>query len=153
MTTLPAISPKESLPIGVPSEVRTGSSAPVFYREFCATRPIPLANSVRLESLLSEFESEPEMLVEMSQARRQLASTLYKDEPETLSALRLAAGLSQAQLAKLVETSQPHVARIERGVTDPGTEMIARIAHALNIDEITAFRAIRLQLSSRGEKK
>ena len=153
MTTLPAISPKESLLIGARSEVKTGSPAPVFYREFCAPRPVSLANTVGLESLLAEFESDPAMSEELAQARQQLAVTMYQDEPETLSALRLAAGLSQIQLAKLVETSQPHIARIERGTTDPGTEMIARIAKALNIDEVAAFRAVRLQLSTRGQQK
>ena len=153
MTTLPAISPKESLLIGARSEVKTGSPAPVFYCEFGAPRPVSLANTVSLESLLAEFESDPAMSEEMAQARRQLAVTMYQDEPETLSALRLAAGLSQVQLAKLVETSQPHIARIERGTTDPGTEMIARIAKALNVDEVAAFRAVRLQLSTRGMQK
>lgn len=151
MTTLPAISPKESLLIGARSEVKTGSPAPVLYREFSPSRPLSLANTVGLESLLAEFESDPAMSEDMAQARRQLATTIYQDEPETLSALRLAAGLSQAQLAKLVQTSQPHIARIERGTTDPGTEMIARIASALGIDEIIAFRAVRLQLSTRGQ--
>lgn len=150
MTTLPAISPKESLLIGARSEVKTGSPAPVIYREFSVPRPLPLADTVSLDDILAEFESDSEMANEMSAARRELATTMYQDEPDTLSALRLAAGLSQAQLADLAETSQPHIARIERGVTDPGTEMIARIARALNVDEIIAFRAVRLQRSTRG---
>lgn len=153
MTTLPAISPRESLPIGARSEIKTGSPAPVIYREFNTPRPMPVANATGLDSLLAEFEADAEMAEAMAQARQELAAEIYQDEPETLSALRMAAGLSQAQLAKLAETSQPHIARIERGVTDPGTDMIARIATALEIDEVRAFRAIRHQLSTRGQQR
>jgi predicted transcriptional regulator len=86
----------------------------------------------------------------MQQARKSLAETLYADEPETLSALRLAAGLSQAQLAEKAYTSQPHIARIERGQTDPGTDLIARIAAALGEDDMRVYRAIRNQLTTHG---
>lgn len=153
MTTLQALSPKESLLIGAHSEVRTGSPAPVIYREFSTPRPLPLANTVTLDSLLAEFEADPEMSVGMEAARRELAAVAYRDEPDTFSALRLAAGLSQSQLAKLAGTSQPHIARIERGVTDPGTDLIARISKALNVDEVRTFRAVRHQLSTRGQQK
>lgn len=81
-----------------------------------------------------------------------MAATLYADESETLSALRLAAGLSQAQLAARACTTQPYIAKIERGQTDPGTDIIARIAQALGVDEAHTFRVIRNQLVSRGQK-
>lgn len=87
----------------------------------------------------------------MQQARKRLADTFYADESETLSALRLAAGFSQAQLAEKALTSQPHIARIERGQTDPGTDLIARIAAALGIDDMRVYRAIRNQLATRGD--
>ena len=87
----------------------------------------------------------------MQQARKRLADTLYADESETLSALRLAAGFSQAQLAEKAATSQPHIARIERGQTDPVTDLIARIASALCIDDMRVYRAIRNQLATRGD--
>lgn len=92
------------------------------------------------------------MAAQMQQARRNLGALIYSDEPETLSALRLSAGLSQAKLAMLVGTSQPHVARIEGGQTDPGTDVIARIAIALGVDEPKAFSAIRLQRTRRGKE-
>lgn len=150
MMTSKAISPKESLPIGAPSNVQTGSPAPVIYREFAAPRPVPLADTVSLESLIARCAVDAPLSAEMSEARRQLAGSLYADAPASLSALRLEAGLSQAQLAERVETSQPHIARIERGVTDPGTETIARIARALEVDEVVIFRAVRRQLSTKG---
>lgn len=151
MTTTIATSPAESLPIGSTSIREASSSAQVIVCDFNAPRPLPLANTVSVESLVAEFESESEMKEQLAQARRSLSSTMYADEPETLSALRLAAGLSQAQLAHEVGTSQPHIARIERGQTDPSTDLIARIARALEIDEARAFRAIRKQLSTRSQ--
>lgn len=153
MTTTQAKSLNESLLIGGLSEVNTRSPAPIIYREFSPPRALPLENTVSLDSLLAEFETDLETADEMTLARKNLASEMYSDEPETLCALRLGAGLSQAQLAKLVETSQPHIARIEKGVTDPGTDIISRIALALGVDEVRAFRAVRLQLKTRGQQK
>lgn len=151
MTTLTANSQKESPPIGEVSSPAS-SRGKLFFAEFSAARPLPLPNTVSLDSLLSEFEAEPAMAAQMQQARRNLGALIYSDEPETLSALRLSAGLSQAKLAMLVGTSQPHVARIEGGQTDPGTDVIARIAIALGVDEPKAFSAIRLQRTRRGKE-
>jgi uncharacterized protein len=44
--------------------------------------------------------------------------------------LRLAAGLSQRALAQRAETSQPAVARYERGVATPSWETLQRLAAA-----------------------
>ncbi|MDN5752541.1 MAG: helix-turn-helix transcriptional regulator [Nitrosospira sp.] len=81
----------------------------------------------------------------MQNARRDLVDSLYGREPETLTVLRLMVGLSQARLAEMIGTSQPHIARIEGGRTDPGTEMIAKLARALAVNEQRAFAAIRQQ--------
>jgi len=100
---------------------------------------------------VKEAEADTNKAAYLQQARQRLAATLYADEPETLSALRLAAGYSQAQLADKAATSQPHIARIERGQTDPGTHTIARIATALGVDEMRVYRAIRKQLETRSD--
>ena len=150
MTTSTARLPVESWPIGAPSSPSASSPAPVLYREFSAPRPLPLPNTVSLESLIEEFEADHEMVDRMAEARRQMAATVYAGESETLNALRLAAGLSQAQLASKVATSQSHIARIEHGQNDPSTDLIARIAQALGIDEIKVFQAIRNQRANRG---
>lgn len=148
MTTSAAKSPKESLQIGETCN-QAASGDVVIYREFEAARALPLPNTVSLESVLEEFEADPGMAERMRNARREMALSAYADEPDTLSALRLAAGLSQKQLAELTETSQPHIARIEGGQTDPSTDVVARLARALEIDEATAFRAIRRQRLTR----
>lgn len=142
----------ESLPIGAPFSGAPSAplSAEIVYREFGVARPLPLANTTSLASLMGEFEADQVMSGHLAQARRNLATQLYSDEPETLSALRLAAGFSQAQLADRAETTQAHIARIEAGKTDPSTDTVARIAQALGVREELAFRAIRNQRDTRG---
>lgn len=51
----------------------------------------------------------------------------------TLSALRTAAGLSQAQLAKLVGVSQATVSRWEAGVMTPNADKLRSLARALGV--------------------
>jgi ribosome-binding protein aMBF1 (putative translation factor) len=43
-------------------------------------------------------------------------------------------GLSQRDLAKLLEMRQPQVARLERGDVNPGLETLMRLAGALDIE-------------------
>lgn len=140
----------ESLQIGGQSSPATTSNTTILYREFGAARPYPLANTRSITSVISEFEADTIDAAHLAEARRNLAATLYTDESETLSALRLNAGLSQTQLADRAGTHQPYIARIERGQTDPSTDMIARIAEALGLDEALTFRAIRNQRVTHG---
>jgi len=152
MTTLKAISTKGSLPIGEISSPST-SVGNIIFCEFTAQRPIPLPNTVSLDSLIQEGEADSIKAKYLSEARKELSKALYEEEPKTLSVLRLAAGLSQVQLAKLVGTSQPHLARIEQGKNDPGTDTIARIAKALDLNDLDVFQAIRNQLVATGVSK
>lgn len=132
--------------IGVISSVATAApAAEVIYREFGPTRPLPIANATSLQSLVDEFESEPEFASHLVEARRDLATTLYADEASTLTAIRLSAGLSQAKLAEGAGTTQPYIARIERGQLDPSTEMIDRLARALGQSPDRVFLAVREQ--------
>lgn len=50
-----------------------------------------------------------------------------------IARLRIEAGLTQAQLAELVGTKQPSIARLERGQTQPSFEFLSRIATALGM--------------------
>lgn len=149
MTTSRATSPGASLLIGAPSSPGT-NEAEVIQWAFHAPRPLPLPNTISLESLVDEFESDPAMALQMAEARQNLAPVLLDgDAPASMSGLRLSAGLSQQQLAQRVGTSQSHIARIERGNNDPTTDVVARIAHALGVAEDVAFTAIRGQRATR----
>jgi predicted transcriptional regulator len=46
--------------------------------------------------------------------------------------LRIARGLTQAQLAEMVGTQQPSIARLENGKSAPTLPFLKRIANALN---------------------
>ena len=48
-----------------------------------------------------------------------------------IAGLRIKAGLTQAQLAQLVGTKQPSIARLERGQTQPTIEFLRRLGAAL----------------------
>lgn len=150
MTTSTAKSLEEFLPTGTVSSPTASPTPVVVYHEFSVATRLPLPNTVSLGSLISKFESKTDMAARMALARQKLAADLYSDEPETLSTLRLASGLSQAQLATRASTTQPYIAKIEAGRADPSTDMIARIAQALGVDETLAYRAIRNQLATRG---
>jgi transcriptional regulator with XRE-family HTH domain len=69
-------------------------------------------------------------------------------EPEyefrrALIAARLAAGLTQAELATHVGTKQPAIARLETGASEPSLGMLKRLARALNVSfRITALGTI-----------
>lgn len=59
-------------------------------------------------------------------------------EPETLGArlkaLRLAAGLSQRELAAEVGVTFPHISKVETGREQASAELIGRIAEAVGAD-------------------
>ena len=52
------------------------------------------------------------------------------DLARTLIEARTAAGLSQAQLARRMKTSQSYIARLEGGQVRPSTDALERFAHA-----------------------
>ena len=52
------------------------------------------------------------------------------DPARALIEARTSAGLSQAQLARRMKTSQSYIARIEGGTVRPSTDALERFAHA-----------------------
>jgi transcriptional regulator with XRE-family HTH domain len=48
-----------------------------------------------------------------------------------IARLRIEAGFTQAQLAELVGTTQPSIARLERGQSQPTIEFLRRLGAAL----------------------
>jgi transcriptional regulator with XRE-family HTH domain len=55
-----------------------------------------------------------------------------------LRELRLARGLTQQQLAALIDSNHPFISNMERGITLPGLAMLVRLAGALecNVSKI-----------------
>ncbi|MBS0354745.1 MAG: helix-turn-helix transcriptional regulator [Proteobacteria bacterium] len=48
-----------------------------------------------------------------------------------LRLVRMSLGLTQSQLARLVQVTQPHISALECGVQRPSPELAARLAEAL----------------------
>lgn len=96
-----------------------------------------------IDSLISKLESaSPEG---MQEARKWAADALYKNEAFTVRSLRLRAGLSQAELGKRIGSSQPHVARIERGTEDIQLSTFRKLAAALALEPNELDQALRNQ--------
>lgn len=80
-------------------------------------------------------------------------SDLYRSDADavgTLIDLRVQAGLSQRELAQLLDISQARVSRWERGVSRPTWEEISSYAKVLKTDRITVGAAIDLTANRHG---
>jgi ribosome-binding protein aMBF1 (putative translation factor) len=92
-----------------------------------------------LDAVIGEVESRPGGAERMARARQRLLQRMG-GEAKTLASLRLRAGLSQAQLAALLGTSQALIARYENKATQPGAQQLANLAKVLGVsaDQILA---------------
>lgn len=156
MTISRAASGTESFLIGQPSSPQSAKpprGAEVIYGEFTAARPLPLANTRSLGAIMAQLQGVEGVAAALPDARRRVGAALYGEGATTLAALRLRAGMSQAQLAEKAGSSQPHIARIERGQNDPSTDLIVRIAEALGVSEADAFAGVRAHLRLAGESQ
>lgn len=104
---------------------------------------------VPIRDRMRRLEANPKRAASLARARTRLGTWLG-NEPDApassrLAALRLRAGLSQAQLAEALGTSQPSVARMEKGTGNHTMDVIRAWAKALNVtpnDLFEAFEAI-----------
>ncbi|MDQ8001697.1 MAG: helix-turn-helix transcriptional regulator [Pseudomonadota bacterium] len=83
-------------------------------------------------SAFDELAEEVDTSPEVREGRRWVAEQFFADE-STLSSLRLTAGLSQAELARLCGMEQPHISRYESGRHEPGITVSKRLADALGV--------------------
>lgn len=104
--------------------------------------PLPVKNSLSIDDFVKDIEADPDVAKALSSSRQRFAKAAYSNKPQTLTSLRLSAGLSQDQLAQNSGTSQSHIAKIEAGKNDPSTDMIQKIAVALALDPALVFNAI-----------
>ena len=98
------------------------------------------AGDMAIDEFVNQAERDPARAAALAEARQWVAETFYSGE-ESLRAMRLRKGLSQARLAVLVGTTQPHIARIESGTPDVQINTLTRIAQALKEDPVDTIRA------------
>ncbi len=76
---------------------------------------------------------------------RDLGAALDAHGMSSVAALRLRAGLTQLQLAAMMQIKQPHLSRMENGrVQMPDTDTLLKFAAALDVnldDVVRAFKA------------
>lgn len=70
-------------------------------------------------------------------------------QPMALAALRLRAGLSQAELAQRLKTSQPNIARFEKSPDNPTLDSIRGWANALSVEVMDVINAIEATTAQR----
>jgi len=75
----------------------------------------------------------PERNAALAEARKRLGQEAA-EAPTTLRSLRLLRGLSQKELADLIETSQPQIARLEANTHDPNLKTLRKLAAVLEVD-------------------
>lgn len=131
--------------------VEQSSTTPVPCRVFKInySTPTPQPKKGRtLSSFISDWTKDEEKSSALSEARTWLGNTVeISGEGETIKSLRLKRGLSQAQLAELMQTSQPHIARIEKGRDSVTLETLCKLSEHLKADYNSIVHAIKLQES------
>lgn len=120
--------------------------AKVISAEFGVSSAKPMKGTVSLSEFMRTVEADTDIAPRLSKARQDLAKLLGDAGP--LRRIRLEVGLSQQKLADAAGTTQTYVARLEAGTVDPGTDMLARLAQALQTDVFKLFSAVREQRES-----
>ena len=82
------------------------------------------------DRLASEVGGDAKVAAEVVRGREWVASTYGNGD---LASLRLAAGLSQSELAELCDIEQPHVSRYESGRHEPLVSTAGKMARALGV--------------------
>lgn len=93
----------------------------------------------------ARIQADPRKAAAVAAARKRIGAWMQKEEGLTshgLTALRLRAGLSQAELANRLGTSQPNVARFEKSPGNPKLDSIKNWAVALGVSLKEVIEAI-----------
>ena len=87
------------------------------------------------------LSKDPRKLAALQRARRRIAQELDDRSAFSITKLRLNAGLSQAELASMMGTQQPAIARLEKGQTEPQISTIERLAEVFGVPPEKVFNA------------
>jgi len=110
------------------------------WREVFRPSDVPIPDGFEdIDAVVETLEREPHRRAALKGARQRLAGKL-ESKVGGLATLRLRRGLSQKQLADAIGTSQPHIARIEKGRDNVLLATANQLARALGVtlDEVNA---------------
>ena len=158
MTTVasPSSTPNTSDPTQWSSEARALGHA--FVQMFWVVGGVLLSRATvecqsDVASRIAELESNPRTAAKLIAARQRMAAALLQSgaagsrDASELTILRLRAGLSQAQVAELMETKQANISRLENGQDqDPKISTLYRLAAVLKVEPAEVFTAFAPQL-------
>lgn len=116
-----------------------------------AEDPAILNGGTEAGEFFARRRRDPERAARLLKARKKLGQALDATYGSRvgLVALRMKAGLSQTELAQLIQTQQPSVARWERSPEKMGYETMEAWAKALGIDTMEVCAAIKAQLEAK----
>lgn len=111
--------------------------------------PKSLSSGKAISALVAERSRDSRKAAAYARARQRLANRLSQSEEGrefvSLASLRLSKGMSQTQLAELMDTHQPAIARLERGESDVKLSTLRQLAKALQVPLDSVFSAVSAQ--------
>ena len=102
----------------------------------------------KFKDLSNRINSNSNLQEKLKAASTWVSDNFYADAPDSLKKRRIIAGLSQKQLAMILETSQPQIAKIEAGKTDMHYSTCKKLCEALKISPNELFSIVDSQKSS-----
>ena len=114
-----------------PAVAETASTEPCVLFHVTPVRPSSFKEGYDdFDRLAAEVARDGQVAAEVVRGREWVASTYGNGD---LASLRLAAGLSQSELAGLCGIEQPHVSRYESGRHEPLVSTAGKMARALGV--------------------
>jgi ribosome-binding protein aMBF1 (putative translation factor) len=104
--------------------------------------PIPARYS-NIEDVVARAAKDERKKKALQEARKRLAEKSYGNRKPSIAVLRLKLGMSQTDLAVEMNSSQSHIARIESGTEDLRMSTLEKLAKALKISAVDAFKIVR----------
>lgn len=95
-----------------------------------------VVRAISADERAARMKKNPLRAAAIVKGRQRLAKVLESRNPgfRPLSALRLAAGMSQIELATRMGMKQPNIARLEKSPGDPSLSTLKRLAGALGVE-------------------
>lgn len=127
------------------TEASSSEGGVVYLDQFRPCDPVvDIPGLLDIDDIVAGLEEE-EGAAEAFHEARAWAADLFGSEGQTLQSLRLRRGLSQAQLAAIMGTKQPNIARLEAGKDNMTLDTCFRLADALAVDLNTLGEVVRGQ--------
>lgn len=125
----------------------------VRYEDYAQPSVQPPEKHQSIADLMAELEADAGFRDDIQQARTWVADEFYAEEGDTIRTLRLRRGWSQAQLAEKLATSQPHIAKIERGRENLHISTCRKLCQAFGVDMNTLDALLQRQEAIFAEKQ